>query len=106
MISIDDFKKAELRIARVLEAERVEGSEKLIKLKIELEGQERQLLAGIGKVYEPQGLVGKQIVVVANLEPRSMMGFESQGMLLAASTPDGPVLLAPEKEVPSGSQVG
>ena len=105
MITIDDFKKVELKVARILEAERVEGSEKLLKLKIDLGFEQRQLLAGIGKAYEPSEIVGRQIVVVANLEPRSMMGLESQGMLLAADTPDGPVFLTPEKEAPAGSEI-
>ena len=93
-------------MAKILSAEKVENSEKLVKLRIELGAETRQLLAGIGKAYAPEELVGKQIIVVANLEPRMMMGLESQGMLLAASTPDGPVLLSPEKEVLSGSTVG
>jgi len=106
MISIEDFKKAELKIAKILSAERVEGSEKLIKLKVSLGEEERQIVAGIGKAYEPEALVGKEIVVVANLEPRTMMGIESQGMLLAASEGDGlPVLLVPEREITPGSSV-
>ncbi|OGZ02781.1 MAG: methionine--tRNA ligase subunit beta [Candidatus Liptonbacteria bacterium RIFCSPLOWO2_12_FULL_60_15] len=106
MISIEDFKKAELKIAKILSAERVEGSEKLIKLKVSLGEEERQIVAGIGKAYEPEALVGKEIVVVANLEPRTMMGIESQGMLLAASEGDGlPVLLVPEREIAPGSSV-
>ena len=106
MISIEDFKKAELKIAKILSAERVEGSEKLIKLRVSLGEEERQLVAGIGKAYEPEALIGKEIVVVANLEPRTMMGLESQGMLLAASEGDGlPVLLVPEREIAPGSSV-
>lgn len=97
----------------VLAAERVEGSEKLIKLQIDCgpsasSGQqsgERQIVAGIGKAYEPEALVGKQIVVVANLEPRSLMGLESNGMLLAASDESAPVLLIPEKTVPPGTGI-
>ena len=106
MISIEDFKKAELKIAKILSAERVEGSEKLIKLRVSLGEEERQLVAGIGKAYEPEALIGKEIVIVANLEPRTLMGEESQGMLLAASEGDGlPVLLAPEREIAPGSSV-
>ena len=106
MISIEDFKKAELKIAKILSAERVEGSEKLIKLKVSLGEEERQIVAGIGKAYEPEALIGKEIVVVANLEPRTLMGGESQGMLLAASEGDGlPVLLVPEREIAPGSSV-
>jgi len=106
MISIEDFKKAELKIARILSAERVEGSEKLIKLRVSLGEEERQLVAGIGKAYEPEALIGKEIVIVANLEPRTLMGEESQGMLLAALEEDGaPVLLVPDKEVAPGSSI-
>jgi methionyl-tRNA synthetase len=106
MINIDEFKKIELRVAKVLGAERVEGSEKLLNHTLELGEEKRQVIAGIGKSYEPEYLVGKNIVIVANLEPRSLMGLESQGMILAAGTDGGPVILVPEKEVPSGSTVG
>lgn len=105
MISYDDFKKADLKVARVLSAVRVEGSEKLLKLEIELGVEKRQLVAGIGKRYAPEALVGKEIIVVVNLEPRMLMGLESQGMLLAADSSDGPVLLMPDKEVPPGTTI-
>ncbi len=106
LISINEFKKADLRTAKVLLAERVEGSEKLVRLEVNLGTEKRQILAGIGKVYSPEELVGKSIVIVANLEPRKLMGLESQGMLLAASDEAGsPVVLVPEKEVPPGSGV-
>jgi methionine--tRNA ligase beta chain len=111
MISIEDFSKVELKTAKILSAERVEGSEKLVRLQVNAgdvdeEGnmRPRQILAGIVLAYEPSVLVGKNIVIVANLEPRALMGFESQGMLLAAS--DGmPVLLTPDREVPPGSKI-
>lgn len=105
MITYDDFKKVELKVAKVLAAERVEGSDKLLKLEVELGAEKRQIVAGIGKQYEPDALVGRQIVIVANLEPRKLMGLESQGMLLAASDESGPVVLMPEREVPPGSEV-
>jgi len=106
MISHEDFSKIELKIATILETQRVEGSEKLLKLQVDLGTEQRQLVAGIGKTYALDQLVGKQIVVVANLEPRSLMGLESQGMLLAAHDTDGgPVLLIPDKQVPSGSLI-
>ena len=103
-MTIDDFQKIDLRVAKILEAERIDVSEKLIKLKVTLGAEERQIIAGIGKVYEPAMLIGKEIIVVANLEPRTFtlrqdsgqVGLESQGMLLAASNEDGsPVLLIP-----------
>jgi methionyl-tRNA synthetase len=105
MITIDDFKKIELKVAKVLEAERVEGSEKLIKLQLEIGDEKRQILGGIGKYYEPEQLVGRQIIVVYNLEPRQMMGLESNGMLLAASDDSGISLLMPDREISSGSRI-
>lgn len=106
MISFHDFSKVELKIGTVLEAEYVEGSEKLIKLKIDLgEEEPRQVLAGVKKWYKPKDFVGKQVVIVANLEPRKMMGLESEGMMLAADTEDGPVFLTVPKKVPPGTKV-
>ena len=105
-ISFDDFKKIDLRVAKILEAVRIEGSEKLVKLQIDVgELGPRQLIAGIGTVYTPEVLVGKQIVIVANLEPKKLMSLESNGMLLAASDEMGPVLLAPESEVKPGTGI-
>src|SRR3989344_3403698 len=99
MISYEDFKKIELKVAKILEAERVEGSEKLLKLKLSLGEEERQVIAGIGKNYDPKNLMGREIIIVTNLEPRKLMGLESNGMLLAADSLNGPVVLMPEKEV-------
>ncbi|MBW3623127.1 MAG: methionine--tRNA ligase [Armatimonadetes bacterium] len=104
-ISIDDFAKVQLRTARVLAAERVEGTTKLLRLDVEMGEEDRTVLAGIAESYAPEELVGKTVIVVANLEPKKMRGVVSQGMLLAASGPDGPVLVAPEKAVDSGSEV-
>jgi len=107
MIPFDDFKKVELKIAKVLAAERVEGSEKLVKLTLD-DGMPggRTILAGIGKAYDPASLVGRSIVIVANLEPRTMLGLESNGMLLASHDADGaPVLLMPDRETPPGSAI-
>lgn len=106
MIAYDDFAKLELKIATVLTAERVEKSEKLLKLSIDV-GEEtaRTLVAGIGKRYAPEELVGTQIVIIANLEPRTLMGIESQGMLLATEDEQGPVLLRPSSPVKQGSSV-
>ncbi len=80
--------------------------EKLLKLQISLGDETRQLVAGVGKVYEPEALVGKEIAIVANMEPRALMGLESNGMLLAAHDEDGkPVVLTVEREVPPGSRI-
>ena len=105
MITIDDLKKIELKIGRVLSAEPIAGSEKLLKLQVDLGSEQRQILAGIAKHYQPTNLVGKQIVIIANLEPRSMMGFESQGMVLAAGDGEIVSLLTPDKDVPTGANI-
>lgn len=102
-----------MKIAKVISAERIEGSEKLLKLQVDLgsstsseQAQEkRQIIAGIGKAYNPEDLIGKQIVIVANLEPRSLMGLESQGMVLAANDPNEPILVVPEKETNPGTEL-
>jgi len=103
-INFDYFQKVDLRVASVIEAETIDVSDKLIKLKISLGDEERQIVAGLQSYYQPEDLVGRQIVVVANLAPRKMMGYESQGMLLAASNGE-PVLLQPEKEVQAGARI-
>ncbi len=105
MIDYQDFSKLELKIAKVLEAERVEDSEKLIKLKILVGEEEKQIIAGIGKFYNPEDLINKLIVVANNLESKKLMGLESQGMLLAASEEDKIVLLVPDKEINPGAIV-
>lgn len=107
MASFDDFKKIELRTAKILGAQRVEGSEKLIQLELNDGSEEgRQIVAGIGTKYEPDDLIGKTIVIVANLESRKLMGLESQGMLLAASNEEeGPVLLTTMENIEPGSEI-
>ncbi len=87
-VTFEDVMKLDLRVATVLAAERVKKSEKLLKLQIRIGNLERQIVAGVGKQYEPEELIGRQIVVVANLKPAKLMGNESQGMLLAANSPD------------------
>lgn len=104
MINFDEFKKIELRAAKIISAEKIEGSEKLLKLRVDLGDEKRQLVAGIGKAYDPENLIGGEIIVVANLEPRILFGVESQGMLLAAEG-ERPVLLRPDKEVPPGAKI-
>lgn len=118
VINYETFKQIELKVAKVLEAESVEGSGKLIKLKIDLSSETRQIIAGIGKKYQPEDLIGKNIIVVVNLEPRTLMGLESRGMLLAASAPaksdsssgekgekEGPILLTTMEDIVSGSEI-
>ena len=112
MINIEEFKKTELKVAKIISAERIDGSDKLLKLMLDLGPEEktnlpagRQVIAGIGKAYNPESLIGRQIIIVANLEVRSLMGLESQGMVLAVNTESGPVLLMPDKEVASGMDI-
>lgn len=115
-IPFDDFKKVELRVGKILSAERVEGSEKLLKLAVDFGSPSissgtitiqdiRQVIAGIGKVYDPATLVGRLVVFVVNLESRMIMGLESRGMILATDDEKGPVLLAPDREVLPGAKL-
>ncbi|MGH7317379.1 MAG: methionine--tRNA ligase subunit beta, partial [Candidatus Rokuibacteriota bacterium] len=104
-IPITDFQKVELRVAEVLAAEKVAKSGKLLKLTIQVGEETRTLVAGVAEHYEPAGLVGRKVVIVANLEPATLMGVESNGMVLAAEH-DGTVsLLTLDKDVPSGAKV-
>ncbi len=106
MITIDDILKLDLKTAKILEASRIDGSEKLIKLQLSLGEETRQIVAGIGKAYQPEELIGKTIVIIANLEPRDLMGETSNGMLLAATGQDGlPVLLVPDKSIEPGARI-
>jgi methionyl-tRNA synthetase len=105
-ITIDDFKKIELRVATITAAAPHPNADRLVVLQIDLGGEARQLVAGIRAHYEPETLVGKQIVVVANLEPAKLRGLESQGMLLAASDAEGRLaLVTPERPIASGAAV-
>lgn len=105
LIGIEDFAKVQLKVGTVLSAERVAKSDKLIKMKVDT-GEERQIVAGIGKAYEPAYLVGRKIVVVANLKPAKLMGVESQGMLLAATDSAGNLsILALDRDVQQGARV-
>jgi methionine--tRNA ligase beta chain len=104
-IAIDKFLQVDLRAARVLSAERIEGTDKLLKLQVDLGTEQRQLVAGIALAYEPEALVGRRIVVVANLKPARLRGVESQGMLLAADLDGKPVLATFDEDVPPGTRV-
>ncbi|KAF0180309.1 MAG: methionyl-tRNA synthetase [Nitrospirae bacterium] len=106
LIRMDDFAKVVLKVGKIVQAERVEKSNKLIKLQVDT-GEERQIVAGIGKAYAPEDLVGKKIVVVANLEPAKLMGVESNGMLLAATDEEGrlSVLILDRDEITQGARV-
>lgn len=105
-ISIEDFGKVQLKVGRVLEAEAVEGSDKLLKLQVIIGTERRQIVAGIRVNYQPLDLIGRQVIVVTNLKPAKLRGVESQGMLLAAvDENNGAILLQPEKEAPEGAKV-
>lgn len=107
-IEFDDFAKIDLRVATVVEAENHPNADKLLKLQVDLGGERRQICAGIKAHYAPEDLVGRQIVVVANLAPRQLRGEESNGMLLAASTDDkgDVILVGPQREIAPGASVG
>jgi methionyl-tRNA synthetase len=106
MITIDDFIKVELKVGTVIEAEDLEGSEKLLKLTVDLgEEEPRTILSGIKQWYRPEDLKDKQFIFVANLEPRKMMGLESQGMILAVDGEEKPIPLIPSDKVLPGSKI-
>ena len=107
LVSIDEFFRTQLKTAKVLEAEKVEGADKLLKLKIEVGSEQRTLVAGIAKAYTPEQVVGRTIVIVANLKPAKIRGIESQGMLLAVKSGDQLRLIAVDGgDFPSGCPVG
>ncbi len=111
LVKYEDFAKLDLRVATILSAEKVEGADKLLKLRIRMGPEERTLAAGIAKNYLPEELPGKKIIVIANLEPRKIRGIESQGMLLAAVSKDdagnetGLSLVSPGRDLPDGSKI-
>jgi methionyl-tRNA synthetase len=104
LVSFADFQKLDLRVARILAAEPIEGADRLLKLQVDLGTEKRQVVAGIAEHYKPEALVGKQVIVVANLEPATIRNVESHGMILAGSG-DSVVLATLETEMPLGTQV-
>jgi methionyl-tRNA synthetase len=104
-ISIDEFQKIDLRVAQVIAAEAVPKSKKLLKLRVTLGSEERTVLAGIAEHYAPADLVGKKVVVVANLQPAKLMGIESQGMVLAGEGPQGLGVMTLDRDLPPGAKV-
>jgi len=103
-IDYDEFAKVDLRVASILEAQMVPKSNKLVQLKVDI-GEERTIVAGIGKEYKPEELVGKKVVIVANLKPAKLMGVESRGMLLATDTAEGLTVLAFDREAKTGAKI-
>jgi len=104
MITIDDFKKIDLRIGKIEQAEKIENT-KLIVLKINVGDKIKNIVAGIGDKYSIEELIGQLVVVVVNLEPKEIKGVKSEGMILAADSSDGPVLIVPLEQVFPGTQV-
>lgn len=106
-ITIDDFSKIDLRVAKVLECEKIEGADKLLKLKVDLGGEQRQVVSGIAKHFKPEELIGKSVILVANLKPVKLRGVDSYGMILAASTQDKEKLLLAtvDGDIDAGAQV-
>ncbi len=106
IIDFKDFLKLDIRIGLISKAQYIENSDKLLLLSVDVgEEDERQLVAGIGKSYDPEELKGKMVSVLVNLEPKKIMGYESQGMVMAADGENGPVVLSPQKKVSVGSIV-
>ncbi len=105
-ISFGDFKKLDIRIGTIESVEKIPGADKLLKFVIDLGSEKRQIVAGMAPWYpDPSVLIGKQLTVLLNLEPRKFMGYESQGMILAADDGQNPVFLVPEKTIAAGSVV-
>lgn len=102
---MSDFQKLELRVGKVTEVERLEGSDKLVRLEVDLGEEYRTIVAGIALDYTRKQLEGKNIVVLTNLEPKAIMGVVSEGMLLAADVEGNPVLIGPDRDVPTGAAV-
>jgi methionyl-tRNA synthetase len=107
MVNIDQFHEIEMRVGTIVAAERIEGADKLLKLSVDFgeESGPRQILSGIALHYDPATLVGRQCPFVTNLEPRTIRGLESNGMILAAGFEGGIALLAPDKTVPNGAKL-
>ncbi len=105
MIAYNEFSKIDLRVARVLECTVVENSNKLLRLYVDIGTEKRQIIAGIAKAYTPKELIGKNIIIIANVDYKMLAGLESQGMLLAADK-DEPILLTMDKDVAPGTRIG
>ena len=105
IIDINEFARLDLRVGRIANAERIEGSKKLIKLEVDIGNEQRQVVAGIAEEYRPESLIGELVPVLVNLKPAKLRGVESQGMILAVDVNGKPILLHPDKEVPAGSRI-
>ncbi|MCH7541651.1 methionine--tRNA ligase subunit beta [Patescibacteria group bacterium] len=104
-ISFEEFKKLDIRVGKITSAEAIPNSQKLLKINVDIGSENQQIIAGIAVVYKPKDLIGKNFVVLTNLEPKKFMGLESQGMILCAESNGEPVCLTPLKDVPAGSRI-
>lgn len=105
-ITFEDFKKLDIKVGKVLSAEKIEGSDKLLKLEVDFNEFKRQIVSGVAEFYKPEDLINKEFPFIVNLEPRMIRGFESQGMILAVDTNNGEIsLLSPDREVAPGSNI-
>jgi methionine--tRNA ligase beta chain len=105
IIDMNEFAKLDVRIGKIITAEKITGSKKLVKLDVDVGDEARQLVAGIAEEYMPESLIGKLVPILVNLKPAKLMGVESRGMILAVDVGGKPILLHPDKEVPAGSEV-
>ena len=105
MINFDDFKKLEMRVGKINTAAKVEKSDKLLVLEVDMGEEKRQIVSGIAEFYQPEDLIGMLVVVLVNLEPRKIMGLQSEGMILAAEQGDEVALITPGKEIAPGARI-
>lgn len=105
IIGFDEFTRLDMRVGKILSAEKVEKADKLLRLEVDLGTEVRQIVAGLAEYYDPVSLIGKEVIVLTNLKPRTIRGIESQGMVLAVDTDDKPVLISPESPVPVGCRI-
>lgn len=104
-ITIEEFQRLDLRVGKIIEAKNVEGAKKLLKLVVDIGSEYRQLVAGIAEAYKPEDLIGKEVVIVANLKPAVIRGIQSNGMILAASVDNVISIISPDREMPPGAKV-
>ncbi len=105
MVSFDEFKKLSIKVAKVKEVKDHPNADKLYVIKVDIAGEEREVVAGIKKAYKPEELEGKLVVVLENMEPATIRGVESKGMILAASDSEKMAIICPDKDMPSGATV-
>ncbi len=104
-ITYEEFSKLDIRVAKIITVERIKGYKKIVKAKIDLGNEERELVVGGAEYYQPEDLIGKVVIILANLQPRKIAGIESEGMLLAADVDDKPIWLTIDGDAPLGSRI-